>query len=349
MMITRSTRVLVLALAALAGLAHAAQDINLKYRSSGEKDLIPVQIYDDGKKTYFQMKGNVVPAFFAVTNGQETMLPPDRAGDMLTVDAVAQQFVIRFGNLSANVDYIGGDREKTKISQSTLQKTPVQTTKRVKRAPAPPAAHGAVTPNVGDEGTGRPDFIDRDALIPFAKGKDHLSKDAAAKVKLALTGSGAVQQVVVTGRDDATYVEGLARARAMAIRDRIVATGVPVEKVIIKEGLARDAEGSNTITSDMVVTWRNVPDQRAGDFNRTGARWFMSRADMTLSRMIGRWAAAEGWQVQWRAMEDPMIAGDAPVIANSLQEAVENVLGQTRAMGYAVGLYQVTNKTLVIQ
>lgn len=349
MMTTNCKRVLVLAIAALAGMANAAQDINLKYRTSGEKDLIPVQVYDDGKKTYFQMKGNVVPAFFAVANGQETMVPAEKDGQMLAVAAVAQQYVIRFGNLTANVDYIGGDREKTKINQSTLQQKPVQPLARAKRTPPPPSAHGAVTPNIGDRGTGQPDFIDRDALIPFAKGKGNLTKDAAAKVKLALTGSGSVQQVIVTGRDDATYVEGMARARAMAIRDRIVATGVPVERVVIKEGLARDGEGSSTVTSDMVVTWKSVPERIAGDFNRTGARWFMSRADMTLSRMISRWASAEGWQVQWRAMEDPMIAGDAPVMANSLPEAVELVLGQTRAMGYAVGLYQAANKTLVIQ
>ncbi len=351
--------------------AHAGDAFDFGYRSAGEHDLKPVQAFDDGERTYLQMKGSLVPVVLASVDGKMTMLQVKNNGQYLVIPAITNKLTLQFANLSAKVTYTGAGRNRTVLAKDAVLRqdmTPVEPSpgalsSRVKFAAT---VYGSAKPLIGDP---YPDeFIDRDALIPFAKGKAQVSKLAAAKLVLALAGSGTVAKVVITGRDDQVYLEGLARARAIAMRDRILAAGVPLDRIVLKEGLARDNE-SDVITSDIVVTWRSVDDRAArravavtvvpvapatltqpttAPVKASTGKWLMVKNDQNISTVLSKWAASEGWSLIWKASQDIPVTGDATLIAETFMDAVNVVVAQANKIGYPLAV-EVNNKVLTIK
>lgn len=358
-----------LCLGAMASIA-APGKFDFAYRAIGEADLKPVQIFDDGHKTYLQMKGDVVPAVFVKSEGQTLMLQVTRAGQYLVVPAVASEIQLKFAALSAKVAYTGANRATTIIPGSELLESPGMvdvTSGALARGPLiQPPVYGAAKPIVGDADSDT--YLDRDTLIPFTKGSTALSKASATNILNALAGPGAPVKIVVTGRDDQFYVEGMARARGIAIRDRLIAGGVPLDRIVVKEGIARDGE-SKSITSDLVVTWRIAGEKKPVQVREVApvskfaqpaqastsiltapahGEWTMTKADGKVSKMLARWASSEGWNLIWKSGADPEITGDATIVADTFTEAVKLVVKQSNAAGYPFTL-DVGNKVLEIK
>jgi type IV secretion system protein VirB9 len=80
--------------------------LNWNYRFSGNSQIMPTHVYDDGKFTYFELQKNqAVPAIFAVDDkqGKESIVNTRREGDVLIVQRLAPQFTLRHGGLVASV------------------------------------------------------------------------------------------------------------------------------------------------------------------------------------------------------------------------------------------------------
>jgi type IV secretion system protein VirB9 len=77
-------------------------DINLNFSMAGRtRSLMPLKVYDDGKRTFFQFKNNnsVVPTISMVDPfGVETPLSYTIEKDYVVVGAVARQFTLRLAN-----------------------------------------------------------------------------------------------------------------------------------------------------------------------------------------------------------------------------------------------------------
>ena len=74
---------------------------NFKYTISGSDLIAPIQIFDDGRFTYFQFRtlSAPIPAFFQVDkDGTESIINYQVAGDYIAVEMVASQFTLRYGN-----------------------------------------------------------------------------------------------------------------------------------------------------------------------------------------------------------------------------------------------------------
>jgi type IV secretion system protein VirB9 len=83
-----------------------AKVFNWNYRFSGNTQVRPQHIYDDGTFTYFELaKNQPVPAIFAVDErqGKESMVNTRRQGNVLVVQRLAPQFTLRHGGLVASV------------------------------------------------------------------------------------------------------------------------------------------------------------------------------------------------------------------------------------------------------
>jgi len=73
---------------------------NWSYSFHGDKRLIPLHVFDDGKFTYFELRpGQDIPAIFAVDNkaGEESVVNFRQQGRYLVVQQVAPQFTLRNG------------------------------------------------------------------------------------------------------------------------------------------------------------------------------------------------------------------------------------------------------------
>jgi type IV secretion system protein VirB9 len=91
---------------------------NWKYSFTGDKQIAPLQAFDNGKFTYFKFRsdGNSsIPAIFSVDkNRNETLLNYHVEGDYIVVNRVANQFTLRNGKQVTCVynDQAIGDWEK---------------------------------------------------------------------------------------------------------------------------------------------------------------------------------------------------------------------------------------------
>ncbi len=93
-------------------------DINWKYSFTGDRNLAPIEAYDNNKFTYLKFKDNGMsrlPAVFVVgENRQESLVNYHMEGDYLVIHTVAKQFTLRNGNVVTSVynDYLIGDWKK---------------------------------------------------------------------------------------------------------------------------------------------------------------------------------------------------------------------------------------------
>lgn len=356
----------------------AGDRFNFGYRATGESDLRPVQAFDDGERTYLQMRGQVVPVVLVTLDGKQIQLPIARVGENLVLPAVSNEFILKYATLSARVTNTGKPSTKTSLVPGTeIQLTGVSVAPSAGALTQPPVVQpttfGPTKPLVGDYSSDTP-FLEKQTLVGFAKGSTKLSKESAAKVLASLVGHGAPVKVVITGRDDQAYVEGMALARGIAIRDRVIAAGVPLERIVVKEGIARDSE-SNFVTSDLLVVWKTTSDTTSAKTqanssapaaqksqpqatpaaaqatpNEAHGKWEMTKADQTISAMLARWASSEGWTLVWTApaAADPKITGEATIVADEFTDAVKLVLAQANKMGYPL-THSIKNKVLTIK
>lgn len=78
---------------------------NYSYSYTGDADVAPLKVFDDGNATYFKLKSSIEYPRIAVMNkeNQEVPVTIRRDGDYWVVDTVASQFVIRNAGVSACV------------------------------------------------------------------------------------------------------------------------------------------------------------------------------------------------------------------------------------------------------
>lgn len=73
-------------------------NVNIDYSFSGDGQLKPMMVFDDGKKTFFKFAARI-PAIFAVNaDSTETLRNFRRESDYIVVDGTATQYTLRDGN-----------------------------------------------------------------------------------------------------------------------------------------------------------------------------------------------------------------------------------------------------------
>lgn len=75
------------------------ENLNINYSFSGQDALKPVEVFDDGKMTFFRFGGRM-PAIFKVNlDFTETLVNFRREGDYIVIDGTAAQYTLREGDL----------------------------------------------------------------------------------------------------------------------------------------------------------------------------------------------------------------------------------------------------------
>jgi type IV secretion system protein VirB9 len=78
---------------------------NLAYTYSGDKELVPLRVFDDGQSTYFLWaKGVSVPAVYSEgPDKTESLINYANRADYIMVDGVSKLFILRRGDLSTKI------------------------------------------------------------------------------------------------------------------------------------------------------------------------------------------------------------------------------------------------------
>ena len=76
------------------------EKFNFNYTVSGDYNIIPIKVFDDGQFTYmeFSEKNNVLPAIFLVnSDGQESIVNFRMIGQFVAIETVGAVFTLRYG------------------------------------------------------------------------------------------------------------------------------------------------------------------------------------------------------------------------------------------------------------
>lgn len=275
--------VLVFASLAVTAVQSSAPDrlgsYDFSYQSSGDQRVRPVQVFDDGRSTFFQFRaGEPIPAILAVTQEGPDLVLPEPQGPYVRVPTVAAGYVLKLGYGIGKVSYVGAGRAappelnpvaaerpqqaaavgRLLAASSQIAGLPAEMTQ-----PAPRVAlevNSYATPLKGDRTvwTG-PEEVSQDYTVPFVTAKSKLGPGAIKTVRtLAATLRGATK-IEITGRDDMTYREGVAEARAAAVADVLAAAGIPRSRIVIKTSSQVVQGPTKSVVVGASIVARTVP------------------------------------------------------------------------------------------
>lgn len=261
---------------------------DFSYMTTGSLRASPVQVFDDGRNTFFQFRaGEAIPAIFAQQNGSMRLLVPLHEGPYVKVEQVHGQFTLQLGRAQAMVVHGAGTRLDAPPIQAIAPNGmttayhggEVRPGTRVvaSLAPAVPALvddalerNSYATPTRGDRvGWIAPEKRVQEHVVWFPKGSHTLGPMGRKLIQGLARNTSASARYIVMGRDDESLKEGLEQARAEAMRDALAAAGVGRDRISTKIGIAgrRDKNlwESNIrveVESEaLVATTRPVPPQ----------------------------------------------------------------------------------------
>jgi outer membrane protein OmpA-like peptidoglycan-associated protein len=327
------------------------------YLPQGDARVKPLQVFDDGEKTYFQFRTDgPVPAIFA-GYGRE-MLLPYRDGPYVVVAARPREFTLALGLAQATVVHadvaagaqprIGDPRGDSVLSHPGLLQPA-----RYDAGNAMQSSYA--TPLRGDviawQDTGR--SVEQPVL--FAEGSAALSKSVRSALPRLAARIGPDTQVTVIGRDDASLKEDLAQKRASELRKALIAEGVPSANIRTQVGV----EVGDPVSSGGKMLWAstirwNAPAPREQTAERylpqptsesqrgqvavavpTTPKFELKADDGTIGAAMQRWAKASGYELVWDAME-VKLTGTSTVQAGDFLAAVKRVVGDLQKLNYPV-------------
>lgn len=240
---------------------------DFSYVTSGDHRATPVQVFDDGRSTYFQFRtGDVVPAIFSHRTGSPELMVPTQDGPYIKVTSVSGRFLLQAGRSQAQVIHSGGTRPDAPTlvavsgngTQAAYRGERASTTRVMASVQPATVKDDAIhhnsyaTPRKGDrviwtEGEPRRD----ETQVWFARGTAVLSTDARRAIA-AIARVPAAARLIVIGRDDDTYKEGLDKQRAQVLREALVKAGIPEDRITMRTGIASKGRG-NQWASDVII------------------------------------------------------------------------------------------------
>ena len=250
------------------------------YLTSGDARAKPVNVFDDGRNTYFQFRaGEAVPAIFASRGGVPQLVVPTQEGPYVRVPEVHGRFVLQVGRAQANVIHGAGERPDappiTAIAPNGMTtpytgqgSVPAGGRLVASLSPVPMAMgdeqaldrNSYATPVKGDKVYWQDRAEQTEHSIGFVRGGYVLSRDAQRAVAAIARRSPPSARFTVIGRDDDSYKEGLERARADALREALVRAGVAGDRITVRTGVAQPAHKGKLWDSTLVVeTQRQAP------------------------------------------------------------------------------------------
>lgn len=92
--------------------APSAQAFNFDWQLSGDPQIAPLQVFDDGRRTWLQFAADQSPpALFRRTERGDTLLKAARDGAYLVLDGVWPHVLVRGGHLVAHIRRLASGRE----------------------------------------------------------------------------------------------------------------------------------------------------------------------------------------------------------------------------------------------
>jgi outer membrane protein OmpA-like peptidoglycan-associated protein len=261
------------------------------YATNGDTRIAPVQIFDNGKDTYFQFRaGDPIPAIFQVKGKEVNLMVPTFEGPYVKIPNTSGRYTLQLGRSQAQVVYVTGSREEgvridafgangqrispANASRDSNSRLVASLDNSMQYLSATNLeANSYATPVRGD----RVEWRDSETVVEneqvwFPKGQGFLGKNALRDVAALGGRFRNASAVTIIGRDDDSYKQGLELARANSIRATLIKAGVPANVITVKAGPTGKADKglwpSDLRIETVVPTKVARPGNPSGDASR---------------------------------------------------------------------------------
>lgn len=302
------------------------------YAVSGDLKAKPLQVFDDGKKTYLQYRSNQdIPAFISSSTGE--LMMPTQEGPYTVLNGVPRDFVASMGSSMARITHAramsNAAQYVTRTSQTAVPTERIQPQVLVASAQqvasiAPRfetrndwSSNSYATPTRGDQVAWSPSTSEASKVILFERGSSKLTRDLEQRAKKMASEVVGASRVVISASDDAKPGDVGGSERVRVVRNYLVAAGVDPSVISSKVGFLFDEQlqkvGSK-LMNPVTITWFV---QSAPSRERAMARG-VSGADDALNVVAmlraGRISPAQAVQML-QAAAAPNVSQGSPTLA----------------------------------
>lgn len=286
--------------AAIGSASQRVGQYDFTYFTNGEPRATPVQVFDDGKNTYFQFRaGEAIPAIFNFKDGKTNLLVPYFEGPYIRVQETSGRFTLQLGRAQALVIYGGVGREDTPsieaVNMNGLRTAytgggyPASASVKLLAAMGPTLAQPSndaleansyATPAKGDRVTWKESETEISELqVYFVAGYATLGPKARKALRNMTSQVMNATMITIVGRDDISEKEGLEKARANNLRDALVNMGVSADRIKTKTGVMGTSK-DKLWPSDILIE-RVVPTAiaRPDDVQKSKTSYIKSNVD----------------------------------------------------------------------
>ena len=296
------------------------------YAIRGDKPARLAQVFDDGSgKVYFEARPNQpMPAVFAGKDLALLVLQPE--GQYFTARTAANEFTL----------VLGGARAVVRRGEAVLGEEIVAPREDASRLLA--SADSGLTAGI-DYGLSSQPSSFRSATheqpVVFAAGSATLRPEVLDALSALVARIGHDTAITATGRNDAGGHDALATRRAEALRNALLARGIPANNIRLSD--SDDAQGAGRVHASSLqwvsqIAGRELPASNV-DVRET---FDITLADRDIAVSLRRWARASGYDVVWDVGWVAPVNGAMRIDAPSFLDAVKQVVAGLRAQGYPV-------------
>jgi outer membrane protein OmpA-like peptidoglycan-associated protein len=264
------------------------------YLLSGDAPAKPVQVFDDGRNTYFQFRsGQAAPAIFSARAGTPQLVVATQEGPYVRVAEVHGRFVLQVGRAQAHVIHAAADRPDAPPITSVAANGMAQPYTGTGGPPAGGRLVASLSPvamtttglaetagMVGKAERPQESALDRNSYatpvkgdivywpehtqavehsIGFAQGAYVLSRDAQRTVARIAQRAGSAARFTVIGRDYYCYRVGLDGGRAEALRNALLRSGISSDRITVRTGVGKSGQQGKLWDSTLLVQTPQQP------------------------------------------------------------------------------------------
>ncbi|ABE47308.1 TcpQ domain-containing protein [Polaromonas sp. JS666] len=350
----------VLALTAANGMSAsgptAMDRFNFDYAVQGDSRAKPLQVFDDGQRTYLQYRASDdIPAFISTRTAQ--LLIPRQEGPYTVLNGTPGDFVAQLGASSARITHSSALSSAPQYQQRGTPQgaTPVEKLTLASLSPTAGASSFAQTytkrndwtdntyaqPARGDQVTWASAETEQTKSILFERGSAKLDKESEKRLKqLAATLAGSLR-IVISSADDTHPADVGGTERARVVRNALVAAGATPSAISVKVGFLFDDQLQNSgkkLLNPTTITWSEAAPARVQTPSST-TRLGQGDSDLAVVEALRAGRITPSEAVQRLKGAAPSRHSGAPAPAQSLpavsawsirkaDQNIENMLGR---------------------
>jgi len=307
------------------------------YAIRGDKLARPALVFDDGNgKIYFEARPNQpMPAVFAGKESALLVLQPE--GQYFTARTSATEFMLVLGGARALVrrgDAVLGEETVSSRDDGVRQ-----------LASADPGLTAGV--DYGLSARDRPfRTTTHEQPVVFAPGSSSLRPEVLDALSALVVRIGRDVSITAIGRNDAGAHDALATLRAEALRNALLARGIPPNNIRLSDAEPTQSDTRSHASALRWVTTSSAEGDPATASEASALLFDITPADCDIAVSLRRWAQASGYDIVWDVGWVAPVNGAMRIEAPSFLDAVKQVVAGLRAQGYPVQAQAYTDRVV---